>query len=250
MWKNSCAASSSDCGVSDVKKYRQSNVCRLCLQLHFPVSRLSALRVSFWTKHLSTKVGPFCTGVFCFCSCTKGLLYALLIGIAYVCMFSKFLLLTRNLLSYLSLFWETKVLNLGRLQYFHFKILFCVSYLTNHSLFQGLKDTHSFLFFFFFFIATPTAYRSSQARAGTDGRCSWGHSHSHRNARSLAPWARPGMEAASSQALCQVLKSQSHSRNSPFVFMWEVLQFCFWHHEIPEHATRLTITTPILILYG
>ena len=83
---------------------------------------------------------------------------------------------------------------------------------------------------FFGFRAAPLAYGSSWAR-GSNWSCScwpmpqpqqhsfWATSATCAtacgNAGSLTPWARPGIEPASSQPLYQVLNLLSHNRNSP-----------------------------------
>ena len=61
----------------------------------------------------------------------------------------------------------------------------------------------SIVFFFFFgvfFRAAPTAYGGSQAR-GPIGAMAAGLHHSHSNARSLAHWAKPGVEPSTSWLL-------------------------------------------------
>ena len=76
------------------------------------------------------------------------------------------------------------------------------------SFFQGVC-----LFVCLFFMATPVAYGSSQAR-GWIWSVAVGLHHSHRNARFLTHWGRPGVKPTSSQAPCQGLSSLRHNGNS------------------------------------
>ena len=88
--------------------------------------------------------------------------------------------------------------------------------------------THHILFFFFcLFNDAPAAYGSSQGRGQVGAAVAvyiqpWYHRFGATsaaytacsNARSLTHWARPGIEPAASQRLCQVLYLMSHSGNS------------------------------------
>ena len=76
------------------------------------------------------------------------------------------------------------------------------------------------LFFFLSFIfgTTLTTYGSSYAR-GRIGNTAAGLRHSHSNTRILTHWERPGIEPASSQSLCCVLRLLSHNGNTQFYFI-------------------------------
>ena len=76
-----------------------------------------------------------------------------------------------------------------------------------------------FFFSFFLFIAEPAAWNQScSCRPISQPHGIWATSVTYTaacgNTRSLTHWARPGIEPASLQTLCQVLNPLSHNRNS------------------------------------
>ena len=104
-----------------------------------------------------------------------------------------------------------------------------------NSVFTQQLNKSSVNFFFFLFMATPAAYRSSQAR-GRIGVCSCQpipqplqhpiqaapatYAAACGNTRSSTHWARPGVEAASSRTLCRVLNPVSHNSSSSELLLY------------------------------
>ena len=80
------------------------------------------------------------------------------------------------------------------------------------NLFLMLCQLYLNFFLIFLFMATPAAYGSfpAKGRMGVAGR------HSQSNAESLAHWAKPGIEPASSQRQHPVLNPISHNRSSNY----------------------------------
>ena len=70
-----------------------------------------------------------------------------------------------------------------------------------------------------FFRAAPKAYGGSQAR-GRIGVVAAGLPHSHNNARSLAHWARPGIEPVSSWILVRFISTEPHGNSYRNFLKW------------------------------
>ena len=94
--------------------------------------------------------------------------------------------------------------------------------------FLCITSFNPFFFFFFLFKAKPAAYGGSQVRgligaaaaglrhnhSNTGSKCICHHATACGNARSLTYGEKPGIEPASSCALCWVLNQLSHNGNA------------------------------------
>ena len=108
-------------------------------------------------------------------------------------------------------------------------------------------------FFLFFLRATPSAYGGYQAR-GRIRAIAAGLLHSHSNTGSLAYWARPGIEPASSQMLVRFVSVKPWRELPPITFFskelyWFILPPAkllyqlnhFFHHSLSLCIVRILL---------